>query len=357
MSSTPLRSVCLFKLSAIGDVVHMLPVLRAIQDQRPDVALTWIIGKLEAKLVGDIPGVEFIVFDKRGGLGAVRALRRQLAGRRFDALLLAQRSLRANLVSLAVPARMRVGFDRARQSELHGLAVNTRIAPMRGNQHVMECLLSFLEPLGLQVPTEPRWDIPISAADEAFAAEHVPEGEPTLILSPASSHPERNWRAELYAAVADHAIARHGLRVLLCGGPSAIERALGDAILARMRHAPLDLIGKDTLKRFLAMARRATLVLTPDSGPAHMANAVGTPVLGLYAATDAERSGPHASRALCVNRFPEAARKLLGREPSSLRWGKHIHRSGVMDLVGVDEVIARLDAFMADAVAPARPGS
>lgn len=346
--NTPrLASICLFKLSAIGDVVHMVPVLRAIQDQRPDIALTWIIGRLEAKLVGDIPGVEFIVFDKRGGLGAVRELRRRLAGRRFDALLLAQRSLRANLVSLAVPARMRVGFDRARQSELHGLAVNTRIAPMRGHQHVMDCLLSFLEPLGLEVPAKPRWDIPVSAEDEAFAAEHVPDGQPTLILSPASSHPERNWRAERYAAVADHAIERHGLRVLLCGGPSTIERALGDAILARMRHTPVDLIGRDTLKRFLAMARRATLVLTPDSGPAHMANAVATPVLGLYAATDAERSGPYSSRALCVNRFPEAARSLLGREPATLRWGKHIHRPGVMDLVSVEDVIARLDGFMA----------
>ncbi len=350
MQHPPMKSICLFKLSAVGDVVHMVPVLRAIQDQCPDVAITWIIGKLEARLVGDIAGVEFMVFDKRGGLGAVRDLRRRLRGRRFDALLLAQRSLRANLVSLAVPARLRVGFDHARQSELHGLAVNTRIAPMRGQQHVMDCLLSFLEPLGLRVPERPCWDIPVSAEDEAFAAEHVPVGQPLLILSPASSHAARNWRAERYAAVADHAVARHGMRVLLCGGPSAIERQLGDAILASMRHAPVDLIGKDTLKRFLALARRATLVLTPDSGPAHMANAVGTPVLGLYAATDCERSGPFASRALSVNRFPEAARTLLGREPSSLRWGKHIHRRGVMDLISVDEVVDRLDAFMADAV-------
>jgi heptosyltransferase I len=246
-----------------------------------------------------------------------------------------------------VPARMRVGFDRARQSELHGLAVNTRIAPMHAHQHVMDCLLSFLESLGFQVPATPRWDIPVSPEDEAFAVEHVPDGQPTLILSPASSHAERNWRAGRYAAVADHAIERHGMHVLLCGGPGAVERRLGDAILGHMRHAPRDLIGKDTLKRFLAVARRATLVLTPDSGPAHMANAVGTPVLGLYAATDCERSGPYGSRALSVNRFADAARTLLGRQAQTLRWGKHIHRPGVMDLITTEEVVAKLDAFMA----------
>jgi heptosyltransferase I len=340
------KSVCLFKLSAIGDVVHMVPVLRALQDQRPDITVTWIVGKLEYRLVGDIDGVEFIVFDKGGGLAALRTLRRQLRGRRFDALLLAQRSLRANLLSLAIPAQWRIGFDRARQSELHGLVVNRRIAPMQGHQHVMECMLSFLEPLGLTVPTAPRWDIPVSDEDETFAAAHVPADRPTLIVSAASSHAERNWAAERYAVVADHAIERHGMHVLLCGGPSEIERQLGDAIRTHMRHAPVDLIGRDTLKRFLAMARRATLVLTPDSGPAHMANAVGTPVLGLYAATDCERSGPYGSRALCVNRFADAARKFLGREPDTLRWGKHIHRPGIMDLVTVEEAVEKLDGFM-----------
>lgn len=330
-------------------MVHAVPLLRAIQDQRPDIAITWVVGRLEAKLVGDIEGVEFVVFDKRGGLGALRDLRRRFRGRRFDALLLAQRSLRANLVSLAIPARLRVGFDRARQSELHGLAVNSRIAPMKGNQHVMDCLLSFLEPIGLARPPAPRWDIPVSSEDEAFARLQIPDDRPTLLLSPASSHSQRNWRAERYAAVADHAVENFGMRVILCGGPAAVERELGDAIMARMRHEAVDLIGKDTLKRFLCLARRATLLLTPDSGPAHMANAVGTPVLGLHAATDCERSGPYASRALCVNRFADAARTLLGREPAELRWGKHIHRQGVMDLITVDEVIARLDAFMADA--------
>src|SRR5690606_37377210 len=100
-----------------------------------------------------------------------------------------------------------------------------------------------------------------------------------------------------------------GWQVILCGGPSAFEREFGDAIIAHMKSSPLDLIGKDTLKELLALLERADLVLAPDSGPMHMANAVGTPVLGLHAASNPVRSGPYSDRQWCVDRYDAAARK------------------------------------------------
>jgi len=274
-------------------------------------------------------------------------LRRQLAGRRFDALLATQRSVRANLMSRLVPAELRVGYDRARTKELHGLVINRSIAPAAHDQHVMDCLLSFLEPIGLQVPERPRWDFAISAEDEAFAASHIADDQPTMIISAASSHTVRNWSAAGYAALADHAANRHGLRILLCGGPSDIERALAAEIAQHMRTPAENLVGRDTLAGFLALARRARVVLTPDSGPAHLANAMGTPVLGLYAATDPQRSGPHASRGFCVDRFNDAAMRFHGKPGADLAWGKHIHRPGVMDLITTEEVVAALDKLLA----------
>jgi heptosyltransferase I len=115
-----------------------------------------------------------------------------------------------------------------------------------------------------------------------------------------------------------------------------------------MKAPALDLVGKDTLKQLLALLGRATLVLSPDSGPTHMANAMGTPVLGLYACTDAERSGPYSDQRWCVNRYAEAAEKFLKLPAEHVRWGRRIEFPGVMDLVGVDEVIERFDAFVAD---------
>jgi len=112
-----------------------------------------------------------------------------------------------------------------------------------------------------------------------------------------------------------------------------------------MQTAPIDLVGKDTLKQFLALCRRSRLVLTPDSGPMHMANAVGAPVLGLHAASNPQRSGPYSDRQWCVDRYDAAARKYLGKPAAELPWGTKIEHAGVMDLIGVDDVIERLEAF------------
>lgn len=339
--------ICVLRLSALGDVCHAVPLVRALQDQAPGCELTWIVGRAEARLASRIDGVRLVTYDKKSGLRGMWALRRALGPRPFDVLLATQRSARANLLTALVPARIRVGYDRARARELHGLVVNRRIAAAPADQHVMDCLLSFLEPIGLSRPAVPRWDFALSAEEEAFAREHIPDGTPTLIVSPASSHRVRNWSVEGYAAVADHARAHHGLRILLCGGPSALERELGEAIASRMREAPVNLIGRDTLGGFLALLGRARLLLGPDSGPAHLANAMGTPVLGLHAATDPWRSGPYASRAWCVNRFDDAAQRFLGKPGAALRWGKHIHHEGVTSLITVEEVIAALDRLLA----------
>src|SRR5450432_2043943 len=340
------QSLCLLRTSALGDATHVVPIVRTLQAHWPQTRLTWIIGKLEHKLVGDIGGVEFIVFDKAQGWRGFDAVRAQLHGHRFDALLHMQVALRANLISALIRAPLRIGYDRARSRDLHGLFVNRRIAARIG-EHVLDAMASFLEPLGLNQTTV-RWDIPIAMQDEEFAAQHLPGDTPTLLVSPCSSHTVRNWRPDRYASVMDYATGKLGWRVALCGGPSTYERTFGDAIVekAKNKHAFTDLIGKDTLKQFLALARRATLVLSPDSGPMHMANTVGTPVLGLHAASNPQRSGPYSDRRWCVDRYDAAARKFRGKPAAELAWGTKLEYPGVMDLIEVDAVIERLQAFV-----------
>lgn len=342
MPPTP-DSICLLRTSALGDVTHVVPLVRTLQGAWPTTRLTWIIGKLEYKLVGGLPGVEFVVFDKHTGLAGLTALRRQLAGRRFDALLHMQVALRANLASLAVHARRRIGYDRARSKDLHGCFVRERI-PARRGEHVLDAIGSFVEPLGLR-QTAVRWDLPIPDEARAWAAaQWTGDDQPTLLVSPASSHALRVWRPERYATLADHAAQALRMRVVLTGGPSPAERSLADAILAHMRTQPLDLTGKDTLQRALALYQRASIVLTPDSGPMHMANAVGTRVLGLHAASNPARSGPYSDRRWCVDRYDAAARKFMHKPATALAWGTKVEYPGVMDLVTVDDAIERLEA-------------
>lgn len=344
--SAAAESICIFRLSALGDITHMLPLVHRIRQHRPEARITWIIGRFEAKLVGDLPGIEFIAIDKKQGLAAVwRELHATLHGRRFDALLLCQLAARANLLSTAIRARRRIGYEWAKSKEGHSLFINERIAPAAG-RHVLDTLYRFGDALDL--PDAPkRWDIPVTDADRAFAEQHLPGNQPTLIISPCSSHVLRNWRVAGYARVAEHAANRHGMRVMLCGGPSAIERETGSAIERESKVPLINLIGKDTLKQACALMARATAVLTPDAGPMHIANAMGTPVLGLHAATDSTRSGPYSDLRWTVDRYDAAARKFLNKPGPELPWGKRVEFPGVMDLIEIDAVTERLDALMA----------
>src|SRR5437868_2700297 len=126
--SPPPRSICLLRLSALGDTCHVVPVLRTLQQAFRSTQFTWIIGKAEARLMSLIEGVEFITVDKRAGaLGARQALQKHLAGRRFDALLHMQLALRASLLAQAVRTDVKVGFNRARARELQWLFTNAQI--------------------------------------------------------------------------------------------------------------------------------------------------------------------------------------------------------------------------------------
>lgn len=341
--STPAApsSICLLRLSALGDATHVVPLIRTLRRAWPEVPITWILGKGEARMLDGLEDVELVVFDKSAGIAGMRELRRQLAGRRFEVLLQMQLALRANVLSALISADRRIGYDRARSKEAHSLFINERIAT--GGHHVLDVFGKFCEPLGLR-QDRVEWNLPVPPAAREWAAEHLPGDQLTLLISPCSSHALRNWHPDRYAAVADHAAAQ-GWRIAICGGRSALERRTGDAILAAMKHPALDLIGKDTLKQLLALLERATLVLGPDSGPAHMANAMGTKVIGLFACTDRERCGPYSDLGYSVNHYDEAARKFIGKPASELRWGKRVEFSGVMDLIPVEEVVAKFDDF------------
>lgn len=341
----PPEQICILRLSALGDATHIVPVVRAIHEHWPATGITWIIGKLERQLLTGLQGVEFIEFDKRAGWPAVRDLRHQLSERRFDVLLHMQVSARANLLSKLVRAPVRLGWDENRSRDFHHMFIRQHVAAVPF-QHQVEGFLEFPRALGIDV-AKPRWDLPVSAEAEQWAASQIVPDRPVLLISPCSSHPLRNWRAEYYAAVADYAVAEMGMQAVLSGGPSELERAVGEEIVAYMQAPCLNLIGKDTIEQSKALLRQADLVISPDSGPVHIASALGTPVIGLYAATWSRRSGPYNSLELCVDRFEEAARKFRQSRASDLRWGTRIEVAGVMDLIRPADVIERMQAWRA----------
>src|SRR5216684_3284582 len=181
----PLQHVCLLRLSAIGDACHAVAALRAFQSAWPQTRFTWIIGKLEAKLMTAIlPEIEFITFDKSATLEELLRLRRTLSARRFDLLLDMQLSFRASLVSSLVSAPIKLGFDRERARELQWWFTNARIAPAAA-EHVLDSFLGFARACGLD-PAAPRWDLDLPAEALEYARGIITDERPTLAVSPCS---------------------------------------------------------------------------------------------------------------------------------------------------------------------------
>lgn len=345
----PPAQLCIIRLSAIGDTCHTVPVVRAIQDAWPETTITWIIGRVEHGLMRGLEGVEFAVLDKSLGWRAYFDLRRKLDRRRFPLLLHMHASQRANLASLTVSAPVRLGFDRARARDGQYYFCNEHI-PARRNRHVMDGLFEFAEALGIEHGA-PRWDIPLGAEDVDFAETAIPSGAPTLVISPCTGQRFRNfrnWRADRYAAIADYACERFGAEVLLTGGSTTIERQYGEAIEAGTRVKPRNLIGRTSLKQLLALLARASVVLCPDSGPAHMATAVGTPVVGLYATSNRFRTGPYSSQHLVVDKYPQAALAEFGVPVEAIRWGRRVRNPDAMDLIQTADVLEKLDMAFAE---------
>lgn len=342
LASAP-DTICLLRLSALGDITHTLPVFHTLRAAWPDTRITWIIGKTEYPLVKDLADVEFIVFDKKAGIAAYSSVRQQLNKRRFDVLLHMQMSLRSSLVSLLVNADIKLGFDRQRAKDLQWLFTNHKIA-YQPRQHVIDSFFGFTEALGIKDKLY-RWDVPIPEEVRQFAAKYIKD-KPVLVISPCSSKAYRNWSCEGYAALADHASDKHGMQVILTGGASAIEQQYGECIVEHATSKPLNLVGKTTIKQLLAILDQATLVVAPDSGPAHFATAVNTPVIGLYACTNPDRARPYLSEQWLVNRYPDAIRKKYGKSVADVPWGARVRDAGTMQLITVDDVCNKLDQFL-----------
>lgn len=348
----PLTSICILRLSAIGDVCNAVAAVQAIQRQHPDAKVTWVIGKIEQVLLAGLPGIEFIVFDKSQS-DAFKQLKSAMATRQFDVLLHMQVALRANWAARLIPAKRKIGFDWHRAKELHTLFTNERIK-QQTEAHVLEGFFAFAEKLGVSESEKHalQWDIPVSEADQTFANNHIPlksktEATRTLVISPAASKEERNWLPDRYAAIADYAHQK-GFNIVLCGGPSDVDKTLGAAIIEHAQCPIKNLIAHTNLKQMLALLANANIVLAPDTGPAHMAVSQQTPVLGLYAHSNPKRTGPYLYQKYTAEVYHHNIKEQSGRSAQHLAWGARVKGKHVMEQISVDAVITKFDQIVSD---------
>ncbi len=321
----------------------LVPLVRTLQECYPKATITWVISRPAYSLVEGMDGVEFVLIDKPKLLADYWQFYKQMRARRFDVLLATQASLRANLLYPFIRAKRKIGYDKRRAKDGHRLFIHESIAP--GADHTLDGFLKFAEKLHLKKKTV-RWDLPIEASDYEWAQQHLPKGDgPVVIVNPAASKPERSWLLENYIHVIRHLQLQWQAQVVLTGGPSDYDRQLGERI---SQAVPVtNLIGKTKPKQLLATISQSALVLCPDTGPSHMASAVGTPVIALHAVTSPDISGPYTFRHLAINRYPDALATRLKKSPGQDTFGTQAHGKNTMALISVEEVKARLDGFIA----------
>ncbi len=326
------HEVAIVMLTAVGDVVHVLPVVNSLRAAWPDVRITWIVQPGPHGLVAGHPGVdEFILFDRKKGWRAFRDVRDATRGKRFDLVLALQDYLKAGLITALLRAPRKLGLDRGRARDLNWLFTTEQLPP-RGRRHTQDQYLEFVEQLG--VPAKLDWAGLGPTAEEAgrYAPLLPPHGGPTVAMVIGTSRPAKEWPEERYAELVDRLHAELGARSILVGGRSAREEAAAARIAALARHPPLDLREWD-LRRVAYLLDRADVAVSPDTGPLHIAVALGTPSVALIGYTNPRRVGPYRFQELMVDAYGDPGEE-YGFDSG--------YREGRMERIGVDEVLEKV---------------
>lgn len=302
--SFAVRRLLLVKPSSLGDVIHALPTARALRRRFPEAWIAWLVEEESADVVHGSPGVDEVILSGRrrwvralqtgrgvpGAFREFRQLRRALRGARYDVVVDLQGLMKSAIFVAATGARMRIGLSTA---EVASRAISSHVVEVSPAAHAVERYLRVAAALG--VADGPR-DFPIQIPPEAEREEERLLGgaaSPVVVLHPVARWPTKHWTPEAFAAVGDTLADAMGASVVITGGGTDV--GAGEAVRSRMRRPALNLAGHTPLKVLAALLRRAAVMVTVDSGPMHLAAALGTPLVALFGPTDPSRTGPYGA--------------------------------------------------------------
>ena len=279
-------------MSAVGDAVHVLPVINALKRANSKTRITWVLQPGPAALVRGHRSVdEIIVFDRSRGLMAFADISSALAPRRFDLVIDLQVYFKAGIVTGAAHAPVKLGFDRSRARDLNWLFTNRKIPP-HPVQHVQDQYFEFLAALG--VSAEPvEWDLGPRPEEREWQRNFATSiDRPIASIVVATSKPDKDWIPERWAEVSDALYGNFGMQVVLVGGRSEREIAAERIVMERANHKPRSELGSG-LRNLVSILEASALVLSPDTGPLHMSVALNRPVISLMGYTNPKRTGPY----------------------------------------------------------------
>ncbi|WP_191602806.1 glycosyltransferase family 9 protein [Marinomonas algicola] len=338
MNLDKINHIAILRLSALGDVCHAMFVVHAIKLRYPKAKITWITGPLESNLVRHLSDVDVQVYDKKTGVKGMYELGKALSHLHFDVLLHMQWSLRASFLSRMISAKQRIGFALSHSREKQHWFVN-KLAPEPQGPHVLDALFSLAQAIGVtNLPA--HCDIHLETLTESLPERFV-------VINPSASKAERNWTVQGYQGLIKYCLDQN-ITVVLTGSPAPSEVFFANEILKGISPSPklINLVGQTSLSHMLSVIKAAELIVSPDTGPAHMGTLVGTPVIGLYAHSNPKRTGPYQDLDKVVSAYDVLAVKEYAKPVSQLPWAARVHYADAMNNILLDDVLKVVESVL-----------
>ena len=321
-----LSSICILRLSSIGDITHMIPVINTLRNHSPKSNITWIIGKTEYGLVKNIKDIEFVVFDKKRSFKSIRHLMKSLKGRRFDFLLHMQKSLRSRIISFFVRAGKKYNYENVK---------------VQDKSHVLDTFFLFLQNLGITKKML-DWSININENNNIIKIK-----KKYIILNPFTSSRRfnfREWKINNYITICKYLSDRYDIDSVVVGGKSNYE--INESKKIGTEKFIHNLVGKTNLQELYNIIKGCEFYIGPDSGTLHIASMLRKPVIGLFATSNPLRTGPYDNMNYVINKYEIALKKYNNKSIHEVKWGERIRNNQAMSLITQEDVIDMVDKIL-----------
>ena len=333
MSDRPGRFLVV-RLTALGDILHTVPAVAALRAAFPKAKIDWVVDRKWAPVLeGSVALDEVIPFDRRSIWNAVDCVER-LRDNRYDCAIDFQGLYKSSILAALSGAPRRIGFERAwAREEGAAMFYTDRVTP--AGRHVSELNYSLAEHAGAARPAAPDYPLRVPAGGAASVRSRLHDLGFTgdyAVVGPAGSWRAKCWPPERFGALCREIEARGGARVVVIQGPG--EKSIVDEVVRAAAPVRVTVVAP-TIEELMALVAHARFVVAADSGPLHLAAALGTPVVGLYGPTDPARNGPFAPGAVVVH-------KAL---PEEVSYKRRANYSPSMLRISVEDVLAGIDSL------------
>ena len=294
------------RLSALGDVTLVVPLIHQLIKNDPNSEVVWVTTLPTRELLGPLKGCRYLIVEKVQDFGSLWRNWKLLRKETFDQLIVAQASFSAHIVSCLIKAGRKIGFDRRRGRDLHAFFIDESTAYK--NEHFVDAYFQLGRLSGLPVTSKPDWSIAFTHLDCEWVKSYRDAGSKVVALHPHASKLERRWTQSGYAEITRKLLDR-GCKVLILGGSDEVEVSLNEDLALASHNSPINLTGKLSLSQWASVLSEVDLLVAPDTGAVHIANALSTRVVGLYAVANPKLTGPYNAMDDCVNLYSTLAEK------------------------------------------------